>query len=145
MLNKRLFVVFFCVFLSIALITVGCRRHASTGDKVERMIHYLTDDLSLTAEQEDILQNFKSDLVERMKKVKATHRSLRNEVLLQVKSDAMDQEKLKTEVSFVRSEIDETITFVISNMAEFHQTLTTEQKGLLVEKIEGLRKLHGCD
>jgi len=46
MLNKRLFFTFFCVFLSIALISVGCKRHVSAEDKVDRMIHYLTDDLN---------------------------------------------------------------------------------------------------
>lgn len=145
MLNKRLFFTFFCVFLSIALISVGCKRHVSAENKVDRMIHYLTDDLNLTAEQEALLQNFTSDMTGRINKVKTLHKSLRNEVLEQVKSDIMDQDKLNAEVSFVRMEIDETITFVISSMAEFHQTLTEEQKERLIEKIEDLRKLHGCD
>jgi len=81
----------------------------------------------------------------RINKVKTLHKSLRNEVLEQVKSDVMDQDKLNAEVSFVRMEIDGTITFVISSMAEFHQTLTEDQKERLIEKIEDLRKLHGCD
>jgi polyhydroxyalkanoate synthesis regulator phasin len=145
MLNKRLFLVFICVFLSLALIVIGCRRYATTEDKVKRITHYLTDDMSLTAEQEGILQNFTSDLTERIKKVKISHKELRNELIEQIRSDVMDQDKVKEEVSFVRSEIDETITFAISGIAEFHQTFTKDQKERLIEKIEGLRKLHGCD
>lgn len=145
MLNKKLLLVFFCVFLSIMLISVGCRRHASVEDKMDRMLHYLTDDLNLTADQDTFLQSFKFDMIERINKIKSLHKAVRNEVREQLKSDVMDQDKLKTEVSFVRSEIDETITFVISSLAEFHQTLTKEQKELLVKKIDELKKLHGCD
>ena len=145
MVNKRLILVFFCAVLSVALIVTGCRRHITTADKVDRIANYLTDDLNLNTEQEEILQGFKAGLVERVNRIKASHKVFRGEMLEQIRGDVMDQEHLMGEVSLIRSEIDDTIAFAISGVAELHQTLTKDQKELLVKKIEGLRKLHGCD
>jgi hypothetical protein len=145
MVNKRLFLVFFCVVLSVGLIVTSCRRHITTEDKVDRIANYLTDDLNLNTEQEDILQHFKASLIERINRIKTSHKAFRGEMLEEIRSDVMDREHLMGEVSLIRSEIDDTITFAVSGIAEFHQTLTKDQKEILVKKIEGLRKLHGCD
>lgn len=142
MLNKRFGIIGLIIFLSLAVCFAGCRRHSTPEEKMDRIITYLTDDLNLTAEQNEILDRLKKDVSNRIIEIKSSRDILKNEILIQLKSDSMDQEKIREAVSGVRSEFDELIPLMISTLAEFHKTLTIEQKTSLVKKLEDLEKLH---
>jgi len=130
------------VFLALAIGFTGCKRHASPEEKMDRIMDYLTDDLNLTFEQNDMLERFKNDFKDRIIAIKSAKELARKEIFTQLKSDTIDQEKLMESISGVRTEIDEMIPVMISSLAEFHKTLSAEQKAKLVEELEDLKKLH---
>ncbi len=123
---------------------LGCRHHASPEKKLEGIIHHLTDDLNLTQEQQGVLEKFKSELLASVKKVQAARDKARQEIMVQIKGETLDQPQVLAAIDGVKAEVDDIITLAVAHMAEFHRTLSPEQKSLLVKKLEDLHKLHGC-
>jgi len=145
MLIKKRYIVVFAVLLTFVAVYVGCKHHASPDEKIDRFLSYLTDDMDLTPKQGEMLNQFKTDLKARFIKIRSEKKQTRNEIFNQLKSETMDQQKVTDAVAGVKTEIDKMIPFMISRIAEFHGTLTEDQRNHLVEKLEGLRKLHGGD
>ena len=145
MVNKRHHIVFFTLLLVLVTIFAGCRHHASPDEKIDRFLNYLADDMDLTPEQGEMLNQFKTDLKARLIKIRSEKKRARDEIFNQLKSDAMDRQKVTDAVNGVKTEIDKMIPFMISRIAEFHVTLTEGQRNHLVDRLEGLRKLHGGD
>ncbi|MBA4366392.1 MAG: hypothetical protein C0403_02000 [Desulfobacterium sp.] len=144
MLNKQFGIIGFIVLLSLTVFFTGCKHHETPEEKMDRIIAYLTDDLDLTSEQNEILTQFKKQFTNRVIKINSAKEVLKNEVLIQLKSDSIDQEKIKEPITGIRAEFDELIPVMISTLAEFHKTLSIEQRTNLVKKLEDLQKLH-CD
>jgi uncharacterized membrane protein len=142
MLNKQFGIIGFIFFLSLIVGFTGCKRHATPGEKMDRIIAYLTGDLNLTPEQTEMLDRFKNDFKNRIIEIKSAKELVKNEVFIQLKSDNINQEKLLEAISGVRTEVDEMIPVIISNLAEFHKTLSPEQRSKLIEQLEDLKKLH---
>lgn len=140
--NKRWIMAGLAGLVLMAATAAGCRHHATPAEKMDRVIGFLFDDLNLTAEQQGLLANYKSDILADLKNVRSAHDRAREEIMAQIGSEVMDQEQVLNVIGDVRTEIDELISLTVSRMAEFHKTLTAEQKQQLIQKLESLRKLH---
>jgi Spy/CpxP family protein refolding chaperone len=61
----------------------------------------------------------------------------------QLRSEEIDQELVKARIAEHRAKMDHIIDLLVVRLAEFHKTLTPEQKEKLVAKLETFKKWHG--
>ena len=142
MLNKKLILVLIVILVPGILLASGCRRPGPHGAAAYFMVDYIAETLDLRDAQREQLNGIKDELLEKAKALREGHQSLREEIMVQLKSDAVDRQKLKDMVAEKRARMDEVISLVIDRLAEFHQTLTLEQKTKLVDKIQSFIKFH---
>ena len=67
------------------------------------------------------------------------------ELVAQLRSEEIDQVRVKALVVEHRTKMDEMVDLTIARLAEFHRTLTPEQKDKLISKIETFKKWHHRD
>ena len=119
----------------------GCRRHGG-HHRAEFAIDYVTEVLDLNEVQQEQLDQIKDELVEKGRQMHANREAMHGEIILQLRSEEIDQERLKKLVDDKRAQMDELIDLMIARLAEFHKTLTPEQREKLVAKIENFKKWH---
>ena len=73
----------------------------------------------------------------------ADKESMHEELVTQLRSEEIDKVRVKALVGEHRAQMDEIIDLIVDRLAEFHKTLTPEQKDKLVAKIETFKKWHG--
>ena len=120
----------------------GCRRH-SHAHKAEFMVDYISETLDLTESQQAQLNQIKDEIMEKAQQMHADKESMHAELVVQLRSEAIDQELVKAKIAQHRAQMDDIIDLLVVRLAEFHQTLTAEQKEKLVAKIETFKKWHG--
>ena len=109
------------------------------------MMDYLTEVMDLTDQQQETLEEIKNEIMQKAKDMRAEHESMRENIVAQLKSDAINKEQLKADIAQHRVQMDGLIELAIDRLAEFHQTLTPEQKEKLVNKIEKFHRWHHHD
>ena len=122
----------------------GCRRHGG-HHRAEFMIDYVSEVLDLTQTQQEQVNQIKDELVDKGRQMHANREAMHNEIIEQLKSEEIDQESLQKLVAGKRAQMDELIDLMIVRLAEFHRTLSPEQKNKLVAKLEGFKKWHRHD
>jgi len=122
----------------------GCRRH-SHGHKAEFMVDYISEALDLNESQQAQLDQIKDELMAKAKGMHADKESLHEELVTQLRSEEIDQVRVKAVIAEHREKMDEIIDLVVVRLAEFHKTLTAEQKEKLIAKIETFKKWHHRD
>jgi Spy/CpxP family protein refolding chaperone len=123
----------------------GCRKHAS-GMHGEMAIDYLTESLDLDEAQQDQLQRYRNEIMQQAMQMRSGKKQIMDELAVQVKSEVVDRQKLKDAVAQHRVQMVSMIDLVINRLADFHSTLSPEQKEKLVTKLEKFEKWHhnGC-
>ncbi|MBT8370982.1 MAG: periplasmic heavy metal sensor [Desulfobacterales bacterium] len=144
MVRKRLFfmLIVFLVF-GVAAFS-GCRRHGG-NHRAEFMIDYVAEVLDLTETQQEQLNQIKNEFVDKGRQMHANREAMHTEIIEQLKSEEIDQESLRKLVAVKRAQMDELIDLMIVRLAEFHRTLSPEQKNKLVAKLESFKKWHRHD
>jgi Spy/CpxP family protein refolding chaperone len=131
--------------LVVGLICLGGCRHHSPEKMVDRVIGDLTAKLELSAAQQQQLQVMKTELSGKAARMKKARQSVHEEVLTELQKDVLDQEKLKKMVNIRMTEIDEAANIFITGLAQFHSTLSPEQRKKFVEYIKDKEKrYHRC-
>ena len=120
----------------------GCRRH-SHAHKAEFMVDYINETLDLNAGQQEQLNQIKDELMEKARQMHADKESIHEELVTQLRSEEIDKVRVKALVAEHRAKMDEIVDLLVDRLAEFHKTLTPEQKDKLVAKIETFEKWHG--
>ncbi|MGB5745393.1 MAG: Spy/CpxP family protein refolding chaperone [Desulfobacterales bacterium] len=120
----------------------GCRRH-SPYQKAEFMVDYVSETLDLNESQKEHLDQIKEELLEKGSRMHADKAAMHSELVSQLRSEEIDQERLKAMVTEHRVKMEEMIDLAIVKLAEFHKTLTPEQREKLVAKLESFKKWHG--
>ena len=120
----------------------GCRRH-SHAHKAEFMVDYISETLDLTESQQEQLNQIKDELMEKAQQMHADKESMHAELVAQLRSEEIDQALVKAKIAEHRAQMDDIIDLVVVRFAEFHKTLTAEQKEKLIAKIETFKKWHG--
>ena len=142
MLKKRLYLSLI-VFLLIGVAGFsGCRRH-SPDQKAEFMVDYVAETLDLNESQRAHLDQIKDELIEKGIKMRADKSAMHAELVAQLRSEEIDQDRLKAMVTDHKTKMEELIDLGIVRLAEFHKTLTPEQREKLVAKLESFKKWHG--
>ena len=142
MLKKGLKLSLIAVLLAGIVGFAGCRRH-SPQHKAEFMIDYVSETLDLNDSQKVHLDQIKDELLEKGVEMHADRAAMHSELVAQLRSEAIDQDRLKAMVAERRARMDELIDLGIVRLVEFHKTLTAEQREKLVAKLESFKKWHG--
>ncbi len=142
MVKKGLYISLIAVLLIGVVGFAGCRRH-SPGQKAEFMVDYVSEALDLTESQRAHLDQIKDELLEKVMEMRADKKTMHAELVTQLKNEKIDKDRLKAMVNDHKSKMEELIDLGIDKLAEFHETLTLEQREKLVAKLESFKKWHG--
>ncbi len=144
MVKKGLYLSIIAVLLIGVAGLTGCRRH-SPGQKAEFMMDYVSETLDLDEGQQAHLDQIKDEMLEKGMQMRADKTAMHSELVAQLRSEAIDQDRLKSMVTEHRIKMEALIDLGIVRLAEFHKTLTPEQREKLVAKLESFKKWHGHD
>ena len=144
MVRKGLYILLIGMLISGVGLFSGCRRH-SHGHKAEFMVDYISEALDLNESQQAQLDQIKDELMAKAKGMHADKESLHEELVTQLRSEEIDQARVKAVIAEHREKMDEIIDLMVVHLAEFHKTLTAEQKEKLIAKIETFKKWHHRD
>ena len=144
MVKKGLYILLIGMLVSGAALFSGCRRH-SHGHKAEFMVDYISEALDLNESQQAQLGQIKDELMAKAKGMHADKESMHEEIVVQLRSEEIDQVRVKAVIAEHRAQMDEIIDLIVVRLAEFHKTLTAEQKEKLIAKIETFKKWHHRD
>jgi Spy/CpxP family protein refolding chaperone len=141
MVKKGLTILLIGMLISGVGLFSGCRRH-SHSHKAEFMVDYISETLDLNENQQEQLDQIKDELLTKAKDMHADKASMHEELVVQLRSEEIDQVRVKNLIAEHRAKMDEIVDLVVTRLSEFHQTLTPEQKEKLVAKIETFKKWH---
>ena len=144
MLKKGLYFLLIGMLISGVALFSGCRRH-SHGHKAEFIVDYISETLDLNDSQQAQLDQIKDELMEKAQLMHADKASMHAELVAQLRSEEIDQELVKAKIAEHRAKMDEIVDLIVIRLAEFHKTLTAEQKEKLIAKIETFKKWHHRD
>ena len=144
MVKKGLYILLIVMLISGVGLFSGCRR-SSHGHKAEFMVDYISETLDLNESQQAQLDQIKDELMTKAKGMHADKASMHAELVTQLRSEEIDQELVKAKIAEHRAKMDEIVDLIVVRLAEFHQTLTAEQKEKLIAKIETFKKWHHRD
>jgi Spy/CpxP family protein refolding chaperone len=142
MLKKGLYLSLIVFLLAGIAGLTGCRRH-SPGQKAEFMVDYVSETLDLNDSQQAHLDQIKDELLEQGVQMRAERGTMHSELITQLRSEEIDQGRLKSLVTEHKVKMEALIDLAIVRLAEFHKTLTPEQREKLVAKLESFKKWHG--
>ena len=142
MLKKGLYLTLIAFLLISIAGFAGCRRH-SPDQKAEFMVDYVSETLDLNESQKAHLDQIKEELLEKGVQMRADKATMHAELITQLRSEEIDQDRLKSMVTAHRVKMEELIDLAIVKLAEFHKTLSPEQREKLVTKLESFKKWHG--
>jgi periplasmic protein CpxP/Spy len=141
MLKRALHIFLVGILISSLGFFSGCRR-SSYADKAEFMVDYISETLDLNEIQQAKLNQIKDELMEKVRQMHADRASIREELLAQLRSEEIDQARVRAMIAERRAQMDAIIDLLVTRLAEFHKTLTQEQKDKLFAKIETFKKWH---
>jgi len=144
MIKKGLYIALIGMLISGVALFSGCRRH-SHGHKAEFVVDYISETLDLNESQQAQLDQIKDELLVKVQGMHADKESMHGELVAQLRSEEIDQVRVKTLVAEHRAKMDEIVDLIVVRLAEFHKTLTPEQKEKLIAKIETFKKWHHRD
>jgi Spy/CpxP family protein refolding chaperone len=142
MVKKGLYISLIALLLPGIVGFAGCRRH-SPDQKAEFMVDYAAEILDLDDKQRAHLDQIKDELLEEAKDMRADKKTMHAELVAQLKSEEIDKDRLKDMVADHKIKMEALIDLGIERLAEFHKTLTPEQREKLVAKLESFKKWHG--
>ena len=144
MLKKGLYFSLIAVLLLSVAGFAGCRRH-SPDQKAEFMLDYVSETLDLDESQKTRLGLIKDELLEKGVRMREDKAAMHSELVAQLRSEEIDQDRLKAMVAEHKVKMEELIDLGIVRLAEFHKALTPEQREKLAAKLESFKKWHGRD
>ena len=141
MVKKGLTIVTMSVFISAALIFSGCRSHSDQG-RAEFMVDYIAETLDLTDQQRAQLEEIKKEFMAKAEVMQADKKAMHDAFMTELRRDEIDPQRLKELVAQKQEQMTEFLDLAITRLAEFHRSLTPEQKEKLVAKLEYFHEKH---
>ncbi len=141
MLKKGLTILTICVFVSAALIFTGCRAHSPHG-KAEFMVDYIAETLDLNDQQRAQLDDIKAEFLAKAGELHANREAMRAELMAELRKEEIDQQRIKALISQKREQMADMMDLAVDRLAEFHRTLTPDQKEKLVAKLDWFHSRH---
>ena len=141
MLRTLTFTVLIAVLGVGSLVFVGCR-HPGHQRGAAFMMDYMAEALDLTVAQQTMANTYKDEILTMVKTKHSEKKKMHDELKTQLSSDTIDTVRVKTLIAEHRAGMDDVIDLAVDRIAEFHATLSPEQREKLVEKLEKFEKKH---
>ena len=141
MLKKTIYSLVILAIISSLLLVSACR-HYSPEKRTQWMMKKFTKDLELNDSQKEQLDVFKTEILMKGRELRVVYKNTMEELGIQLRSEEFDKQKVKAAVSRITAPQDEFISLFFEKLADFHSTLTVEQKAILVKKINKMKN-HG--
>jgi protein CpxP len=141
MVKKGLTIATICVFISAAFIFGGCRSH-SAQSKAEFMVDYIAETLNLTDQQRAQLEGIKEELMVKAETMQANNKAMHDAIMAELRKEEIDPQRLKEVIAQKQEQMAGILDLAITRLAEFHRTLTPEQREKLVAKLEYFHQKH---
>lgn len=141
MLRTLMFTVLIAVLGVGSLVFVGCR-HPGHHRGAAFMMDYMAESLDLTEAQQRMANSYKDEILAKIKTKHSEKKEIHQELKHQLSSDTIDTVRVKTLIAEHRAGMDDVIDLAVDRIAEFHATLSPEQREKLVSKLEKFEKKH---
>ena len=141
MVKKGITITLIGAFISAVLIFSGCRGHSPHG-KAEFMVDYIAEALDLNDQQRAQLDDIKEEFLAKAIEMHAKREAMHAELMAELRKTEIDQERMKALISQKREQMAEMMDLAVERLAEFHRTLTPDQKEKLVAKLEWFHEKH---
>ena len=141
MLKKTIYSLVILAIISSLLLVSACR-HYSPEKRTQWMMKKFTKDLELNDSQKEQLDVFKTEILMKGRELRVAYKNTMEELGLQLRSEEFDKQKVKDAVSRITVPQDEFVSLFIEKLADFHSSLTSEQKAVLVKKLDKVKN-HG--
>lgn len=135
MLKKGLTILLVGALVTSLGLFSGCRQPAG-AHKAEFIVDYISETLDLDESQQAQLNEIKDELMAKAGQMRIDRASMHAELVAQLRSEEIDQARVKALIAEHRAKMDEIIDLIVVRLAEFHKTLSPEQKEKLIAKIE---------
>jgi Spy/CpxP family protein refolding chaperone len=135
MLKKGLIIATIGVFIAVALLLSGCRPD-SDQHKAEFMVDYIAETLDLTDQQRVQLEGIKEEFVAKAEILRADRKAMHDAFMVELRKEEIDPQRLKELIAQKQAQMSEIFDLAVTRLAEFHRTLTPEQREKLVAKLE---------
>lgn len=120
---------------------IGCR-HEGPHKGAAFMMDYMTEALDLTKEQLAKVNAYKDEVMTKVVAMRSEKKQLHEEIKAQLRREEIDTTRIKELVAEQRAKMDEVIDLMVDRIADFHRTLTPEQRDKLAAKLEKFEKWH---
>jgi len=120
----------------------GCRDRAHHRG-AEFMLDYLSETLDLSADQQEALEQIKTEMFAQIRQMRAQREAHHGELMAQLRAEEMDAARLKELIAQHRAQMDALMDLGVERLVAFHRTLSPEQKEKLAAKIEKFHSWHG--
>ena len=141
MLKKGLTIVTIGVIIATALLFSGCRSDSHQG-KAEFMVDYVAETLDLTDPQRAQLDGIKEEFMARAEAMRTNKKAVHDAFMTELRKAEIDPQRLKGLVAQQQEQMAEILDLAVTRLAEFHRTLTPEQRQKLVAKLEYFHEKH---
>ncbi len=131
----------------VSVLVPGCRPRYHSMSQADRqaiwVVDKISDELDLTDAQKTVVNRITGEVLAKRADFKGLYMGAADEVLGQIKSDKIDQDALNVSFQEREQKFKELRLFVIAKFAEFHGTLTPEQRSKLAARLEQYKKHRG--
>ena len=141
MVKRGLTILTICVFISAALLFSGCRSHSNQG-KAEFMVDYIAETLDLNDQQRAQLEGIKEEFMAKAETMQASKKAMHDAFMTELRKAEIDPQRLKELIAQKQEQMTEILDLAVTRLAEFHRTLTPEQREKLVAKLEWFHNRH---
>lgn len=133
------------IALAGALGAAGCNHHrgwhhgGNPEKRAEWMADKVADKLDLNDAQKAKFKDVQDAMLSARKEMRAGRKDLHKELITMVKGPELDQARITTVVNERKAIFEKHLPVVVGKLAEFHKSLSDEQKA---EAAEFLEKMH---
>ncbi len=120
---------------------VGCQ-HGGGHRGADFMVDYMTEVLDLTEDQEAMADAFKIEILAKAKEMHADKKQMHAEIKTQLSSEAIDTEHVKALMIEHRKGMEVVANMAVDRIAEFHATLSPDQRAKLIKKLDKWQDRH---
>ncbi len=114
-------------------------KYSSPEERATWIVDKLGSRLDLSEDQKIKVNKIKDDILIHREKYKGDRKEVISELIAQIESDKVDQDKLNKLLDDKLNKIKESKSFVVTKLAEFHAILTPDQRIKLVEKLKRIK------
>ncbi len=127
-----------------SVLFVGCN-HRGHGRGAAFMLDYMAEALDLNEDQQAMASSYKDEIMAKVKSMHSEKKQMHDEIKTQLAGESIDKQRVKALVAEHRAGMDEVIDLAVDRVADFHATLSPEQRTKLVNKLEKFEKRHHRD